>query len=58
MQPRGKPLSSFVRHGRSISERDIWKLNFNRVEQLFDYGSNVIKVMYTANIVETLHLLS
>lgn len=58
MQPRGKPFSSFVRHSRSISERDIWKRNFNRVEQLFDYGSNVIKVMYTANIVETLHLLS
>ena len=32
---------------------DVWKRNFNHVEQLFDYGSAVRKVMYTTNAVES-----
>ena len=32
---------------------DVWKRNFNHVEQLFDYGSAVRKIMYTTNAVES-----
>lgn len=34
---------------------DVWKRNFNHVEQLFDYGSNIRKIMYTTNAVESIH---
>lgn len=33
----------------------MWKRNFNHVEQLFDYGSAVRKVMYTTNAVESIN---
>jgi len=29
---------------------DVWKRNFSHVEQLFDYGSAIRKVMYTTNV--------
>ena len=31
---------------------DVWMRNWQHVEQLFDYGSSVRKVMYTTNAVE------
>ena len=31
---------------------EVWKRNFVHVEQLFDYGSDVRKVMYTTNAIE------
>ncbi|WP_077324861.1 IS256 family transposase [Virgibacillus siamensis] len=34
---------------------DVWKRNFNHVEQLYDYGSAIRKVMYTTNAVESIH---
>ena len=34
---------------------DVWKRNFTHVEQLFDYGSNIRKIMYTTNSVESIH---
>lgn len=34
---------------------DVWKRNFNHVEQLFDYGSDVRKVMYTTNVIESVN---
>jgi len=34
---------------------DVWERNFNHVEQLFDYGSSVRKIMYTTNAVEAVH---
>ena len=34
---------------------DVWKRNFNHVEQLFDYGSAVRKVMYSTNAVESIN---
>lgn len=34
---------------------DVWKRNFNHVEQLFDYGSVVRKVMCTTNAVESIN---
>ena len=34
---------------------DVWKRNFNHVEQLFDYGSSVRRVMYTTNAVESIN---
>ena len=34
---------------------DVWKRNFIHVEQLFDYGSSVRKVMYTTNAVESIN---
>ena len=33
----------------------MWKRNFNHVEQLFDYGSSVRKVMCTTNAVESIN---
>lgn len=33
----------------------VWKRNFNHVEQLFDYGTAVRKVMYTTNAIEAIH---
>lgn len=35
---------------------NVWKRNFNHIEQLFDYGSAVRKVMYTTNAVESINL--
>lgn len=32
---------------------DVWARNFGHVEQLFNYGSAVRKVMYTTNVVES-----
>ena len=34
---------------------EVWKRNFAHVEQLFDYGSAVRKVMYTTNAVESIN---
>ena len=34
---------------------DVWKRNFNHVEQLFDYGAAVRKVMYTTNAIEAIN---
>ncbi|WP_156292124.1 IS256 family transposase [Oceanobacillus salinisoli] len=34
---------------------DVWERNFEHVEQLFDYGSAVRKIMYTTNAVESIH---
>lgn len=34
---------------------DVWVRNFNHVEQLFDYGSAIRKIMYTTNAVESVH---
>lgn len=34
---------------------DVWRRNFNHVEQLFDYGSAIRKIMYTTNAVESIH---
>lgn len=34
---------------------DVWKRNFKYVEQLFDYGSEVRKVMYTTNAIEAIN---
>lgn len=34
---------------------DVWERNFAYVEQLFDYGSAVRKVMYTTNAIESVH---
>src|SRR5690625_3330576 len=34
---------------------NVWKRNFHHVEQLFEYGSAVRKVMYTTNAVESIH---
>ncbi|MGM0112989.1 transposase [Enterococcus sp. DIV0187] len=34
---------------------DVWKRNFAHVEQLFDYGSAIRKIMYTTNVVESVH---
>ena len=33
----------------------MWKRNFNHVEQLFNYGSAVRKVVYTTNAVESIN---
>ncbi len=34
---------------------DVWTRNFSHVEQLYDYGSAIRKVMYTTNAVESIH---
>lgn len=34
---------------------EVWKRNFSHVEQLYDYGSAVRKMMYTTNAVESIH---
>lgn len=34
---------------------DVWKRNFLHVEQLFDYGSAVRKIMYTTNAIESIN---
>ena len=34
---------------------EVWKRNFVHVEQLFDYGSAVRKVMYTTNAIESVN---
>ena len=34
---------------------DVWVRNFSHVEQLFDYGSAIRKVMYTTNAVESIN---
>ena len=34
---------------------DVCKRNFNHIEQLFDYGSAVRKIMYTTNAVESIN---
>ena len=34
---------------------DVWIRNFQHVEQLYDYGSAIRKVMYTTNAVESIH---
>ena len=34
---------------------DVWGRNFNHVEQLFDYPSDIRKVMYTTNAIESVN---
>ena len=34
---------------------DVWKQNFIHVEQLFNYGSDVRKIMYTTNAIESVN---
>ena len=34
---------------------DVWKRNFHHVEQLYDYGSAVRKIMYTTNAIESVN---
>jgi len=34
---------------------DVWVRNFQHVEQLYDYGSAVRKVMYTTNAIESVN---
>ena len=34
---------------------DVWKRNFSHVEQLFDYGTAVRKIMYTTNAIEAIN---
>ena len=34
---------------------DVWVRNFNHVEQLFDYGAAIRKIMYTTNAVEDIN---
>lgn len=34
---------------------DVWKRNFKHVEQLYDYGSAVRRVMYTTNAIEAIN---
>lgn len=34
---------------------DVWVSNFSHVEQLYDYGSAIRKIMYTTNAVESIH---
>lgn len=34
---------------------DVWVRNFSHIEQLFDYGSAVRKIMYTTNAVESVN---
>ncbi len=34
---------------------DVWERNFKHVEQLFDYPSNIRKVMYTTNAIESVN---
>lgn len=34
---------------------DVWQRNFHHVEQLFDYGSAIRKVMYTTNAIESVN---
>lgn len=34
---------------------DVWKRNFIHVEQLFNYGSDVRKIMYTTNAIESVN---
>ena len=33
----------------------VWDRNFNHVEQLFDYGSDIRRIIYTTNAVERVH---
>jgi len=34
---------------------NVWTRNFHHVEQLFEYGSAIRKIMYTTNAVESIH---
>lgn len=34
---------------------DVWVRNFKHVEQLFDYPSDIRRVMYTTNAIESIH---
>ena len=34
---------------------EVWTRNFSFVEQLFDYGSNIRKIMYTTNAMESVN---
>lgn len=34
---------------------EVWKRNFKHIEQLFDYGSAVRKIMYTTNAIEAIN---
>lgn len=34
---------------------EVWKRNYTHVEQLFDYGSAVRKIMYTTNAIEAVN---
>ncbi|MCQ5292543.1 transposase, partial [Longicatena caecimuris] len=34
---------------------EVWKRNFKFVEQLYDYGSDVRRIMYTTNAIESIN---
>nr|WP_226683822.1 IS256 family transposase [Sutcliffiella horikoshii] len=34
---------------------EVWRRNFHHIEQLFDYGSAIRRIMYTTNAVESIH---
>lgn len=34
---------------------DVWQRNFKFVEQLYDYGSDIRRIMYTTNAIEAIH---
>ncbi|GAB2541742.1 hypothetical protein GCM10026983_10300 [Gracilibacillus alcaliphilus] len=48
-------LSAFEQWAFYQGAIDIWTRNFNYVEQLYDYGSALRKIMYTTNVVESIH---
>jgi len=49
-------LESFEKNWpQLVGAIDVWKKNFQHVEQLFVYGSAVRKLMYTTNPVESVH---
>ncbi len=50
-----KPLSYLYRGSQYPGAVAVWERNFSHVEQLFDYGSAVRKVMYTTNAVESIN---
>ena len=34
---------------------DVWKRNFSHIEQLYDFGSSVRRIMYTTNAIESIN---
>lgn len=41
--------------GKYTGAVDVWERNFKHVEQLFDYPSDIRKVMYTTNAIESIN---
>ena len=51
-----KAFESFIDNWKQYPGAvDVWKRNFNHVEQLFDYGSAVRSMMYTTNVIESVN---